>query len=74
MSDEMDAFFEQKLANMTSDEFDALVLRTRPPQESTDPKERAAAALRRDLGVHQRGRKPSKEAAADALRRWATNR
>lgn len=70
----MDDFLEQKVASMTSDEFDAFVLRTRPPQESTDPKERAAAALRKQLGVNVRGRKPSNEAAADALRRYAANR
>jgi hypothetical protein len=73
-SDEMDALFEEHLANLSADEFDALILRTRPPAELTDPKERAAAALRREIGVNVRGSKPSKERAAEALRRYANGR
>lgn len=68
---ELDPHTEQKLADMSTNDFDALIARVRPPDEPADPKERAAAALRRELGVHQRGRKPSKEAAADALRSFA---
>lgn len=70
--DHLDAVFEDRLANMTGDEFDALLLRVRPPQESSDPKERAAAALRRERGSERRG-KATKQNAADALRRFANN-
>lgn len=73
LNSDMDVVFEQRIANMTGEEFDQLVLRARPPQEISDPKARAAHALRRELGVEQRGRS-SKQKAADALRRYATGR
>jgi hypothetical protein len=65
---------EQQLADMSEDDFDSLVARVRPPEEPADPKARAAQALRREMGVYQRGRKPTKEQAAAALHRYATNR
>jgi hypothetical protein len=58
---------------MSGEEFDLLIARVRPPDEPADPKQRAAAALRREMGVHERGKR-SKEAAADALRRYANGR
>ena len=64
---------EQQLADLSAEDFDALVARVRPPDEP-DPKARAAAALRKELGVGARGSKPSKERAAEALRRYASNR
>ncbi|UVO10868.1 hypothetical protein NM962_12600 [Mycobacterium sp. SVM_VP21] len=60
-------YAEQQLADMTADDFDALVARVRPPDEPTDPKERAAAALRRDRGLDRR-RPATKEAAVEAWR------
>jgi len=63
-------FAEQQLADMDADDFDALVARVRPPDEPTDPKERAAAALRRSRGL-DRGRPATKERAAEALRGYS---
>lgn len=71
---ELDPHIEQQLADMPAGDFDALIARVRPPDEPIDPKERAAAALRGELGVNLRGRKPSKQAAADALRRYSASR
>lgn len=60
-------YAEQQLADMNADDFDALVARVRPPDEPTDPMERAAAALRRSRGL-DRSRPATKERAAEALR------
>lgn len=68
MTDEWDALLESKLASMGEAEFDALAARVRPPAELT-PKERAVAAVRKELGVTQRGR-GSKAKAADAVRNY----
>jgi hypothetical protein len=70
---ELSPAVEQQLADMTEDEYTALTARVRPPTEPLDPKARAAAALRRELGVERRG-KATKESAAEALRRFATGR
>ncbi len=59
---------EQRLADMSPEDFDALIARTRPPEEPIDPMARAAAALRRHRGL-DRTTNASKEQAADALRR-----
>ena len=67
-TDGLDALFEQKLANLTAEEYDALVLRVRPPQEqeSADPKQRAAAALRKATGATLvRSLKPGQAATMD---------
>jgi hypothetical protein len=61
---------EQALADMDEAEFDALIARTRPPEEPTDPKERAVAALRRHRGL-DRTEKATKDGASAALLRWA---
>ncbi|WP_062539246.1 hypothetical protein [Mycobacterium celatum] len=71
---ELDPEVEQQLADMPEADFDALIARVRPPEEPADPKARAAAALRREMGANVRGKKPSKEAAAAALRRYANGR
>ncbi len=60
---------EQRLADMDEAEFDALLARVRPPEESADPKARAVAALRRHRGL-DRTEKASKDDAAAALLRW----
>ena len=65
---ELPPHVEQQLADMNEADFDALIARTRPPEESTDPKQRAVAALRRHRGL-DRTTTASKEQAADALRR-----
>ena len=45
MTDHTDKLIEQRIAEMTPDQFDALVARTRPPEVAA-LKERAAAMLR----------------------------
>lgn len=60
---------EQLLADMDEAEFDSLLARVRPPEEPTDPRERAAAALRRHRGA-DRTTRATPEEAADAMRRW----
>lgn len=66
---------EQAIADMSEADVDLLLARLRPPPESTDPKARAAAALRRHRGADRKG-KATKEAAAAALREYGnpTNR
>lgn len=71
---ELEPHIEQQLADLSAGDFDALIARVRPPEEPADPKARAAAALRREMGFYARGRKPSKDAAADALRRFTAGR
>lgn len=61
---------EQRLAAMSESEVTDLLARVRPPQESEDPLERAAQALRRSRGVGRTG-KANKEQAAAALRGYA---
>jgi hypothetical protein len=60
---------EQLLAAMPENDFDALVLRVRAPEEVADPKIRAARALARAVGG---GGKPkvTPEQAANALRKY----
>lgn len=60
---------EQRLADMSAEDFDALIARVRPPEEPTDPMERAAKALRRSRGLDRTGR-ATKEQAAEALRAY----
>lgn len=62
---------EQQLADMSPEDFDLLVMRVRPPEEPTDPKVRAARALRRHRGL-DRTTTVSKDQAAAALRRLRT--
>lgn len=62
---------EQAIADMSEADFDMLIARTRPPEEPTDPMERAARALRRSRGLDRKTR-ATKEQAADALRRFRT--
>ena len=64
---ELEPWAEQRLADMTPEEFDALRARVRPPEEDADPKIAAAKALRRSRGLDRTGT-PSKESAAAALR------
>ena len=66
----LDPHTEQKLADMSSEEFDLLLARVRPPEEPTDPKARATAALRRFRGL-DRTAPATAEQAADAMRRYA---
>ena len=72
---QLDPAAEDAIANMSEADVDVLLARLRPPPESTDPKERAARALRRSRGV-DRGSKATKEQAAQALRLYGspTNR
>lgn len=61
---------EQRIADMSPDDFRLLVLRTRPPGEPEDPKAHAASAMRRHRGLSRK--EPATQAqAADALRRYA---
>ncbi|BBY84173.1 hypothetical protein H7I53_18365 [Mycolicibacterium pulveris] len=60
---------EQQIADMSEQDVDTLLARLRPPPEPTDPKARAAAALRRARGADRRGR-ATKESAAAALREY----
>jgi hypothetical protein len=62
---------EQAIADMTAEDFDMLVLRTRPPEEPAAPKQRAANALRRARSLDRTGR-ATKEQAAQALRQFRT--
>ena len=66
---QLDPAAEQKIADMTETDVDLLLARLRPPPESTDPKVRAAQALRRSRGADRRG-KATKESAAAALRQY----
>jgi hypothetical protein len=61
---------EQRIADMSVQDFDLLVYRTRPPEEPADPRERAAAALRRDRGLDRKSKPASREEAAAALVRY----
>lgn len=67
----LDPHIEQQLADLSADDFDALILRVRPADEPADPKERAARALRRHRGVDRKGR-ATKEQAAQALREYGS--
>lgn len=68
---ELSPAVEQQLADMPEADWAVLCARVRPPEEtSTDPKEKAAAAVRREMGSNVRGKKASKEAAAAALRSY----
>lgn len=72
---QLDPAAEQAIADMDEADVDTLLARLRPPPEPTDPKARAAAALRRARGADRRGR-ATKEQAAQALREYGnpTNR
>lgn len=61
---------EQQIADMSEEEVDLLLARLRPPPEQTDPKARAAAALRRHRGKSGRRAPATKEQAAQALREY----
>jgi hypothetical protein len=61
---------EQRIADMTPEDFDMLVYRTRPPEEPADPLERAAAALRRSRGLDRKSKPASREEAAAALAKY----
>lgn len=68
---QLDPAAEQAIADMDEADVDVLLARLRPPPESTDPKARAAAALRRARGADVRG-KATKESAAAALRQYGS--
>ncbi len=55
------ALVEQRIAELSDEEFQALVERTRPPK--LDPKEAATAALRRRVRGHDIGETTTKSAA-----------
>lgn len=62
------AFAEQRLAELSESDFEALCLRVRPPAELT-PKDKAAQALRHEVSGRTPGRpRATKERAAEALR------
>ena len=60
---------EQRIADMTPEDFDMLVYRTRPPEEPANPKERAADALRKSRGL-DRENKATPAQATEAMRRY----
>lgn len=62
---------EQRIADADEADVDLLLARLRPPPEATNPKVRAANALRRHRGADRRGR-ATKEAAAAALRQYSS--
>ena len=69
--DYLPAEIEQQISNMTDEQVSLLLMRTRPPEESADPQERAAAAVRRTVSGRQPGRpKATPESAAAALARY----
>lgn len=68
MSD-LSPYVEQRLADLSTEDFNALVARVRPPEEPADPRERAAQALRRSRGLDRTGR-ATKEQAVQALRAY----
>jgi RNase H-fold protein (predicted Holliday junction resolvase) len=68
---ELPPHVEQALADLSAEDFAALVARTRQPEEEvTDPKEKAVRALRRHRGLDRTG-KASKDDATAGLLRWA---
>lgn len=67
----LDPDAEDAIAAMDEAELDTLLARLRPPAESSDPKARAAAALRRHRGKSGRRGPATKEQAAQALRSYA---
>jgi len=62
---------EETIASMSEGEFTGLIAKVRAPEESQDPMERAAAALRSLRGVDRRGT-ATKEAAAAAVRAYGS--
>jgi hypothetical protein len=68
---ELDPTVEQQLADMSTQDFDALIARVRPPEEPADPMERAAQALRQMRGLDRHG-KSTKDQAAAALRQYSS--
>jgi len=60
---------EQTSAEMSEGDFTAFIARVRPAQESQDPMERAAAALRQMRGLDRAG-ESTKEQATAALRAY----
>lgn len=71
MTEQLPPEVEQRIADMSADDFDLLLLRTRPPEEPSDPKARAVAALRRSRGLDRKTRATPEQAAA-ALREYRT--
>ncbi|MGV0991103.1 MAG: hypothetical protein ACOYB7_02510 [Mycobacterium sp.] len=69
---ELDPVAEQALADLSADDFDALVARVRAPEESVDHMQRAANALRSLRGLVDRTEKATHEQAAEALKRYKT--
>jgi hypothetical protein len=75
---ELDPETEKQLADLPANEWHGFVSRLRPPEESTDPKVKAALALREHRGADRRGAgqridhdnpaASSKQAAVDAIR------
>jgi hypothetical protein len=61
---------EQRIADMSVQDFDLLVYRTRPPEEP-NPMDRAAEALRKSRGL-DRDTKATREQATEAMRRYRT--
>lgn len=68
---QLDPAAEQAIADMDEADVDVLLARLRPPPESTDPKVRAAQALRRSRGVDRKS-PATKEQAAQALRLYGS--
>lgn len=62
----------EALSSMGEAELTELLAEVRPAQESDDPMERAAQALRRSLGVDRPG-KATKEHAANAMRQYGAS-
>lgn len=65
----LDEVSEQRLAAMSESEVTDLLARVRSPQESLDPMERAAQALRTMRGLDRRGG-TTKEQAVAALNQY----
>jgi hypothetical protein len=61
----------ETIAAMSEGDFTAFVAQVRPPEESADPMERAAKALRNLRGL-DRPHKSTKEQAAAAMRHYAS--
>ncbi len=62
---------EQQIAAMSDEDVSLLLMRTRPPEESADPQERAAKAVRRVVSGKRAGQpKATREQAAAALARY----
>jgi hypothetical protein len=73
MTRELPPEVERAISELSEDEMDALILRTRSIAESADPKLRAARALSRAVGGRPATKVVSREYAASKLAEYRRN-